>query len=117
MTTEQLGLFAIAPAPSRPATRKAWGGRTSERARSHCRAMLPAPCQRCGGIITPEDDESTWHAGHIIDRMDGSGDRPEDTLPEHQHCNTSAGGRRGAALVNAARAREDAARERTTRWW
>ena len=116
--TEQPGLWheERVRKPS-SAAGKRWGGRDSERARAHCRAMLPHPCQRCGGIITAEDDESTWHAGHIIDRMDGGGDSPEDTTPEHAACNTRAGGKRGAALVNARRAAEDAARERTTRWW
>lgn len=125
MTVEQLGLWIEAPAPSRPTSsgRKRWGGRDSERARAHCRTLLPCPCQRCGVLITPDDPEDTWHAGHIIDRMDtdmpGEEARPDPTatVPEHARCNTSAGGKRGAAITNAARAREDVARERTTRWW
>ena len=115
--SEQPGLWPEAPRRPSPSSGKRWGGRTSERARAHCRAMLPHPCQRCGGIITPDDPEDSWHAGHIIDRMDGGGDSPEDTVPEHSRCNTSAGGLRGAALVNARRAAEDTAREHTARWW
>lgn len=116
--SEQLGLWAEAPARRPSKVGRRWGGRTSERARAHCRTLLPAPCQRgCGRIITPDDPEDTWHAGHIIDRADGSGDDPTDTAPECARCNTSAGGKRGAAIVNARRAAEDAARERTTRWW
>lgn len=113
---EQPGLFAIAT-PTRPSGRKRWGGRDSERARAHCRALLPHPCQRCGGIITPDDPESTWHAGHIIDRMDGGEHDPTATLPEHARCNTRAGGQRGAAVTNAHRAQDTPGREHTTRWW
>lgn len=116
--TEQAALWVEPTAtPRRPTGRKRWGGRDSERARAHCRAMLPFPCPRCGIVITPDDAENTWHAGHIVDRMDGAGDRPDDTVPEHAHCNTSAGGKRGAALVNAQRAADELARERTVKWW
>ena len=42
-------------------------------------------CARCGQLIVPG---SPWHLGHTEDRTGYVG-------PEHQRCNTQAGGRRG----------------------
>ncbi|WP_144630265.1 hypothetical protein [Arthrobacter woluwensis] len=98
--------------------RKAWGGNDSAKARAKCRAMLPWPCKSCGGLITADDPESTWHAGHVIDRVAGGTD--DDVEPEHAKCNTSSGGRIGAAMTNAKKGRGRPApiqRERTPQWW
>lgn len=94
-----------------------WGGRRSTNARAKCRAMLPHPCRRCGGLITPDDPESSWHAGHREDRAAGG---TEDGIePEHAKCNTSAGGKVGAAITNARRhgQQADIPRERVAQWW
>lgn len=102
--------------------RKRWGGAKSTKARAQVRRMLPAPCQRCGGIITPEDDESTWQAGHIVDRMDTEAlGLPEaGVAPEHSKCNGSAGGKRGAQITNAkhhSQANVPAHRDKEPQWW
>jgi len=111
-----------------PPRRKRWGGAQSTKARAKIRAMLPAPCHRCGEIISPEDDESTWQAGHEIDRMDTEalGLPESDTLPEHTSCNLKAGGRRGAAITNQKHSKSAQAatarltheqRESEPQWW
>ena len=120
--TGQDGLFDMAPL-ERPDTRaarpgkKAWGGRASTNARAQVRAMLPAPCQACGGLITPDQPESTWHAGHIQDRAQGGADSGSNYAPEHAKCNLSKGGQLGAAITNGAKVAVDWTRERTLKWW
>lgn len=118
---DQDGLFHMEPLtkPARPERtgKHAWGGRASHNARKHCRAMLPAGCMSCGGIITLEDPESSWHAGHIQDRAQGGADTPSNYAPEHARCNTSAGGKLGAAITNRATVAVDWTRERTLKWW
>jgi hypothetical protein len=118
---EQGGLFDMEPLerPGKPARqgRAKWGGRASANARAWCRAMLPAACPGCGGIITAEDPESSWHAGHIEDRAQGGQDSPGNYRPEHARCNTSAGGKLGAAITNGAKVAVDWTRERTLKWW
>lgn len=99
--TEQATLFDLYQGEQAP-KRKRWGGADSTKARAKCRAMLPAPCLSCGGMITREDPESSWQAGHTIDRVDteAAGLPHADVLPQHTKCNTSAGGKRGAAMTN-----------------
>jgi hypothetical protein len=46
-------------------------------------------------------DVDTWHAGHLVDRMDGGTDI--DVQAECAPCNLRAGGKRGAAIVNGRR--------------
>lgn len=107
------------------ARRRRWGGSRSTEARKRVRAMLPAPCRSCGIIITAEDPESTWHAGHDVDRVETEAlGLPEaEVFPEHAKCNTSAGGRIGAAMTNnqtsgpAPSQVSHEQREREPQWW
>ena len=121
--SDQLELFhmeAAERAPRAGSTKPKWGGSASVKARAIVRRMLPAPCWRCGGLITREDPESAWHAGHVNDRGAGGEDSASNYMPEHAGCNTSAGGKVGAAITNAKRAHTKAptiARERTPQWW
>lgn len=112
----QLELFHVEPIARSPHTPgKRWGGRKSTNARAKVRAMLPAPCHRCGGIITRADPESSWHADHTTERMYGGGDT--DLAPAHAGCNTSAGGKIGARITNSRRVTAETVRERTVKWW
>lgn len=118
---DELALFDV-PARYRrespsPGSGKRWGGRASTNARKLVRAMLPAPCHRCGEIITPQDPEDTWHAGHVEDRAQGGADTASNYAPEHSGCNLSAGGKLGAAMTNARRAKPGTERERVPQWW
>lgn len=118
-------LFDMEPLqrPARPkaAGARKWGGSDSRRAREHCRQLLkagPVACQRCGNPITAEDPESSWHAGHLEDHATGGNDKDmQNFQPEHTRCNTSAGGRLGAAITNGHKVEQDWSRERTLRWW
>lgn len=109
---------------SRPRRAK-WGGSKSTEARKRIRAMLPAPCWRCGTIINPDDPESSWHAGHEQDRheTEALGLPEAETLPECAKCNLSAGGKAGAAITNRSTPGAQAAtvtheqREREPQWW
>lgn len=114
---EQHGLFDLPPAErgDRPAPRRRWGGSASVKARAKCRAMLPHPCRRCGGLITREDPESTWHAGHETDRAAGGTETGIE--PEHATCNTSAGGKAGAAITNSRWAKPTMERVQVAQWW
>lgn len=103
------------PASDRPA-RKKWGGRESTNARAACRRMFPFACLKCGGIIDDSTPEKDWHAGHLEDRMDHTGN--QQTVPEHAWCNTSAGGKRGAQITNGSKVTvTENVRERTLKWW
>lgn len=72
-------------------------------------ATLPAPCVDCGGAVTPDDE---WQVGHVVgvDEAKALGwtptqiDAPTNLGPSHRKCNASAGGKLGAAKVNARRA-------------
>ncbi|WP_293784123.1 HNH endonuclease [uncultured Aeromicrobium sp.] len=57
-------------------------------------------CWRCHKPI-----KGTPDAGHIIDRMAGGTYTLDNLLPEHPHCNRSAGGRLGAMITNSRRKR------------
>lgn len=97
---EQDGLFHMDPEP-RPdresPERQRWAGNLSKQARAIVGAMLPAPCWRCGTMLTKD---SKWTAGHLTDRVDGGGNEPGNLAPECSRCNYSAGGKRGAAITN-----------------
>ena len=119
---DQGELFHMDPVqlPQAPGRSRKWGGRDSERARAHCRALLPAACWRgCGRVITPDWPDKDWHAGHLEDRAQGGARDPLGTLPECRWCNTSAGGKLGAAITNGTRAAvvPDLVRERTIKWY
>lgn len=69
---------------------------------------LPAKCLDCPHPVLPEHQ---WQVGHIVAAMDDGQLRPSNVGPSHawcpacrKRCNQSAGGKRGAAIVNAARA-------------
>lgn len=84
--------------------------------------MLPCPCHRCGRIISPDDPESSWQAGHVTDRADTEAlGLPEaETLPECTRCNLKAGGQRGAAMTNARHKQAEKTaiyRECEPQWW
>lgn len=101
--------------------RAAWGGAKSRNARAIVRAQLPACCWRCGKLISPDDPESSWHAGHVTDRAAGGEDSSGNYAPECSACNLSAGGKVGAAITNANRAHQRQQpfipRERAPQWW
>ena len=108
----------VKPARPKAGTGRRWGGNDSRKARAICRAMLPHPCRRCGGVITAEDPEASWHAGHIEDHATGGNDKDASNFaPEHAKCNMSAGGKLGARVTNSHKVEQDWSRERTLRWW
>lgn len=59
------------------------------------------PCGRCGRLVTPE---MKWHAGHIDPHRDGGSGALHNFQVEHAHCNTSEGGKAGAAITHGKRA-------------
>lgn len=77
-----------------------WAGRKVATARAYWTPRLPLPCRRCGKPVTTT---MRWHVGHILDRALGGTDDPANQWPEHEACNTSAGGKLGAAITNARR--------------
>lgn len=85
-------------------------------------ATLPAPCWRCGRMISEGDK---WHVGHITDRALGGNDNAAMTMDsevavECEKCNTSAGGRLGAAITNGKKVTTGpmgSYRERTIKWY
>lgn len=100
---------------------KQWSGRKVTSARAYWAPRLPLPCWRpgCGKMLTRY---SKWTVGHIIDRhFGGSVTDPSNQWPECLKCNTSAGGRLGAAITNAKRpvvaARLASERDRGIRGW
>lgn len=119
---DQAELFHMEPVqlPEGPGgPRKKWGGRQVAKARNICRAMLPAACWRgCGRVITPDWPERDWHAGHINGRAEGGEDTAANYLPECRWCNTSEGGKLGAAITNGRKTSiPDVIRERTIKWY
>ena len=69
-------------------------GYRQRKARERIRAMLPAPCWRCGVMIWPDEPVTVGHVVNVMDRPDLQ-DVPELQLPEHPRCNFSAGARDG----------------------
>jgi hypothetical protein len=115
--SDQLELFHV-DEPERPSRGKVrrWGGNDSRRARDIVRPMLPAPCTRCGKIVT---DEMEWHADHLQRAVEGGSDEATNFGPAHAKCNTSDGGKIGAAITNGFKQERDnrSHREVTTKWW
>lgn len=75
----------------------------SARARPIIAAQLPLPCINpkpgCPGLV---QHGQQWDVAHIGDLARG-GD-VNQVGPAHRHCNRSAGGKLGAAMLNAKRA-------------
>ena len=113
---DQLAMFDMQPIQlPEPRPGKKWGGRRSTNARAIVTRMLPGPCTRCGGLVTPEMD---WHADHLQERGLGGADVASNYGPAHAKCNTSAGGKIGAAITNGSRVSvADHVREKTLKWW
>lgn len=100
--------------PKPKASGRRWGGNDSRKARAVVALMLPAPCFRCGRIVTAEMD---WHADHVQEATFGGTDEASNFAPSHKKCNESAGGRIGAAMTNARTTANDTRREKTIKWW
>ena len=66
------------------------------------RVVLPAQCWRCGGVIA---EGQMFHMGHTVDVANGGAGSP--LMPEHIRCNLHEGGRLGAKVTNARKARRD----------
>lgn len=112
---EQDTLFHV-DMPERPAKGpgRRWGGNDSRKARAIVRPMLPAPCTRCGGVVTEDMD---WHADHILQDALGGASEASNYGPAHAHCNESDGGKLGAMITNGHKQENQSHRERTTKWW
>lgn len=82
----------------------------SKRYRPSIAASLPAPCvNNCGRLVMPDQ---AWDVGHIIPAEDPRSTNERHNFgPAHRKCNRSDGGRRGAAITNAARRPEQKRRE------
>lgn len=77
-----------------------WSGHLSRKERAkHAPSVKAgaAVCCRCGRPILPGQ---AWQADHWPIPLEFGG---TETHPAHAHCNTSAGGKRGAAITNAKR--------------
>lgn len=118
MDAEQFALFDMAhePRPDREGpARKKWAGSVVTAARKIVGAMLPAPCWRCGTMLTKE---SKWTVGHLEARADDGGDTASNYAPECGKCNFSEGGKRGAAITNSRKVEAiDIERVRRIKWW
>jgi hypothetical protein len=94
---------------SRPKPHASYGYQVRARQlRQRANADPSTRCWRCGLTLVEAQDRCpdkriVWHAGHVID-----GDNDGPLLPEHSHCNTSA----GATAGNLARPQQKA-----SRWW
>ena len=69
---------------------------------ARARVVLPVQCWRCGGVIA---EGMRFHMGHTVDVAEGGADSP--LYPEHVRCNLTEGGRLGAKVTNARKARRD----------
>lgn len=79
-----------------------WGGSEARKARAFWAPRLPVPCCRCGRLVIPDPamKGDGWQPDHWpIPREFGG----TETWPAHARCNLSAGGKRGAEIVNAKR--------------
>lgn len=87
-----------------------WAGRQVTTARAYWAARLPLPCYRCGKPVLAGQ---RWQVEHIIDRTLGGSHGVENQWVSHARENMSAGGKRGAAITNAAKAAKNP--QRSTR--
>lgn len=79
-----------------------WSGNRVRQARAYWRPRLPVPCCRCGRTVYHDDRKPAggWHVDHYpIPRSAGG----TETRPAHDLCNTSDGGKVGAAITNSRR--------------
>lgn len=79
-----------------------WAGSVVVKARAYWRPRLPVPCCRCGRPVhhDPRKRAGGWHVDHYpIPRSAGG----TETWPAHDLCNTSDGGKVGAAITNSRR--------------
>lgn len=75
----------------------------TRRLRPEIEAMLPLPCvEGCGRLVEKGQD---WHVAHLTPASRGGRTARDNVGPAHARCNQRAGGRLGAAVVNARRAR------------
>ena len=82
---------------------KTYATKRVNRNREIVKAMLPAPCTKCRGLVT---QEMNWHADHILSRAEGEAlgmspleiDASWNLGPAHRSCNTKAGGKLGAQM-------------------
>lgn len=78
-----------------------WRNGEGQRQRKRIAASLPQPCCRCGKPVTQDME---WEADHLIPLAripEGSTIPPGMIRPAHKSCNRRAGGKQGAAIVNA----------------
>jgi len=61
--------------------------------------------------------DSAWHAGHLEDRGQGGSDSSSNYAPECSGCNTSAGGKLGAAITNGTKVSVAYTKEVLKKWW
>ena len=89
-----------------------WSGHRVRKARQRLAATLPAPCWRCGRIVT---DESQMVAGHLIERDVAPWlmDDPANQAVECKPCSD----RSGAIYGNRKRGRARAQAKVTSRDW
>ena len=71
-----------------------WNGTLARRARQRIGAQLPAPCWRCGRMLTADQP---WTVGHIIDRAIAPhlAADPINWAADCPRCNYSAGASAG----------------------
>lgn len=93
-------------------------GNVNRKARSIARrkAEQGAPCWRCGKPVDLTNSAS-WHAGHIVDDALGGEVSESNIEPEHQRCNTSAGGKLAQALKAADKAAASEAQRFRPGFW
>lgn len=73
-----------------------WNGRKVETARAYWKKRLPLPCSKqCGKIV---DGNTPWHVDHVIPRALQGSEGRANQWPAHAKCNTSDGGKLGAAM-------------------
>lgn len=94
--------------------REKYQGTRVQRNRAVVRAQLPAPCTKCGGVVT---DQMRWHADHIVSRWEaeqaGWTQQQIDSPTNLGACHGSCNEKDGARLGNKARARDAQARRIT----
>jgi len=94
--------------------REKWDTQTAALWRKRIAAILPAPCVDCHRPVYPDQK---WSVGHIIPVSDPQSTNTADNLgPSHVACNSKAGGKLGAKVVNTKR-RATSHEEKRIREW